>query len=969
MKLSQLASALISLGTASLTSALGSKCNGATLGGGTAASSAPYWYETINHLGSSPYAQANYKTFRNVKSYGAKGDGVTDDGPAIAAAISDGGRCGLGCSSTTTTPAVVYFPSGNYFISKPIIAYYYTTLLGDAKNPPTLTMSASFSNDGTGYNAAIEADPYVPNGYGANYWTNQNNFFRSVRNFIIDTTRVPPGTQAVGIHWQVAQATSLQDLTIKMSAASGTQHVGIYMENGSGGFMSDVATFGGFAGFWLGNQQFTFRKLSATNAVNGVYGIWNWGMTFMSTRIDSCTNGFFLKTGGDANAPADGANYILDTVVTNTKTFVLTTTDQSAAGSKFAGSIIIDNAKLSGVQNSVMSVNGVMALAGGNSINLWIQGTSYTPGGTRSYGAAPAPSYSKPAGLLDGNGNVFGKSRPQYASYAPSQFISVKASGAKGDGVTDDTSALNAVFAQYSGCKIIYIDAGTYKVTNTIQIPVGATVIGEFFPVILASGANFADQSNPRIVVKVGNSGDSGSVELGNIILSTVGGSSGAIMMEWNVAASSPGSAGAWDTHMRLGGAKGTNIDVGHCRNSSAATDGSCNSAYLGLHVTPGASGMFENMWMWAADHDLDDQGQGQVNSYSARGVLIESTAPSWFVGTANFQPKPAVPSPFRINSALADPTYPSGLTSAWALYIQNSKNVLIGGAGFYSFFSAYDQSCLNNFSCQSAIVNVDTQSTGIRFYNLNTVGSTYQLSVGGKPLIKASDNTDGFQQTTSFWSTDASSNTSMHLPILVPTLLAILTSANAADPGPSRQRERRTDFRGNTCTPNVSDQSETFKFALGKDYWQQKFMFNCDLYACMRSLLGADPVDPGWAAAEASLFQFLPGFGSGVQITPQEYSKSTCLSAPAYYSDITVAGCGNGTDAAGLGPPNQREWIISCNACSNDGATRGSGCSFKVKGYGNQCISSSLGSGALMHLDDCDGEGAQLFDIVSQDH
>lgn len=106
---------------------------------------------------------------------------------------ADGSRCGLGCSSSTTTPAVVFFPydyssthlfvgltdcqnrTGNYLISKPIISYYYTTLLGDAKNPLTLTMAAAFSNDGTGYNCAIEADPYIPGGNGANYWQNQNN--------------------------------------------------------------------------------------------------------------------------------------------------------------------------------------------------------------------------------------------------------------------------------------------------------------------------------------------------------------------------------------------------------------------------------------------------------------------------------------------------------------------------------------------------------------------------------------------------------------------------------------------------------------------------------------------------------------------------------------------------------------------------------------------------------------------------
>ena len=75
------------------------------------------------------------------------------------------------------------------------------------------------------------------------------------------------------------------------------------------------------------------------------------------------------------------------------------------------GSIVIDNAKLSGVTTSVMAVNGAVALAGGANINLWIQGVSYTPSGSRTYSAATAPTYAKPAGLLDSNGRVFGKSR------------------------------------------------------------------------------------------------------------------------------------------------------------------------------------------------------------------------------------------------------------------------------------------------------------------------------------------------------------------------------------------------------------------------------------------------------------------------------------------------------------------------------------------------------------------------------
>jgi glucan 1,3-beta-glucosidase len=54
----------------------------------------------------------------------------------------------------------------------------------------------------------------------SNWYTNQNNFFRQIRNFHIDTTAMPVGVGA-GIHWQVAQATSLQNIVFDMRTDGG----------------------------------------------------------------------------------------------------------------------------------------------------------------------------------------------------------------------------------------------------------------------------------------------------------------------------------------------------------------------------------------------------------------------------------------------------------------------------------------------------------------------------------------------------------------------------------------------------------------------------------------------------------------------------------------------------------------------------------------------------------------------------
>lgn len=87
-----------------------------------------YWFADIQRQGVAPYNpdKANYKIFRDVKKYGAVGDGVTDDTEAINRAVADGNRCGEGCDSSTTTPAIVYFPAGTYAVSKPIIQFVFS---------------------------------------------------------------------------------------------------------------------------------------------------------------------------------------------------------------------------------------------------------------------------------------------------------------------------------------------------------------------------------------------------------------------------------------------------------------------------------------------------------------------------------------------------------------------------------------------------------------------------------------------------------------------------------------------------------------------------------------------------------------------------------------------------------------------------------------------------------------------------
>lgn len=103
------------------------------------------WIDGVPHGISAFHANpAGYQVYRNVMSYGCRGDGVTDDTACINDAIAAGGRCGINCGSSTTEPALVYFPSGSYVVSSPIIMYYYTQLVGNARGLPKIIAAANF---------------------------------------------------------------------------------------------------------------------------------------------------------------------------------------------------------------------------------------------------------------------------------------------------------------------------------------------------------------------------------------------------------------------------------------------------------------------------------------------------------------------------------------------------------------------------------------------------------------------------------------------------------------------------------------------------------------------------------------------------------------------------------------------------------------------------------------------------------
>ncbi|KAH9243231.1 glycoside hydrolase family 55 protein [Colletotrichum gloeosporioides 23] len=589
-----------------------------------------FWMQDISHRGTSPWGDdSSYTIFRNVMDYGAKGDGVTDDTAAINKAIKDGKRCGEACNGSTTKNAIVYFPPGTYLVSSPIIVYFGTQMIGDANGRPTIKAAASFVGLGV-----LSTDVYMGDGAGADgkdneWYVNTASFYRQIRNFKIDITSTDPNAYVCALHYQVAQATSLQ--FVELIAKTGTTQQGIYAENGSGGVLADITFTGGNFGIYAGSQQFTAQRLTFNGCNTAVQIIWDWGWVWKGITVTDSSTGFVLSTMAQAIVVAPPSS-------------------TPATGST---GLLLDNIGFSGVSQGVADTTGKTLLDGSSSVLSWVLGPIYN-GTERTWSSGSSHEWMGILPLLgektiDGLPNLpyFDKAKPQYEGHSAGDFIHLK-DYAKGDGSTDDTAGVQNAFNSAGG-KIIFADAGVYLLSDTVTIPAGTKIVGETWAQFAATGSKFGDSSKPIPMLRVGNIGDVGSVEMQDLMFTTVGPTPGAILVEWNINADSQGSAGLWDCHARLGGATGTKLTPAECPAlTSGAVNDDCKTAALVMHVSRGASGYFENMWLWTADHMVEyvpcsmiDQAHDKnemtmVSVYTARGLLIESTEAVWLYGTAS---------------------------------------------------------------------------------------------------------------------------------------------------------------------------------------------------------------------------------------------------------------------------------------------------------------------------------------------
>ncbi|KAJ9226453.1 CAZyme family GH55 [Paecilomyces variotii] len=720
------------------------------------AGSSQFWYEAITHNGESSYLtaadKASYSVFRNVvTSFGADNTGAKDASAAIQNAINAGVSGAFdrttNSTGTTTKPAIVYLPSGTYLMQASIQLFVGTVIVGDPINPPVLKASSNFPDDHIVYGK----DPNL----GGTV-----NFYIGIKNIVIDSTAVEPSQSLALLDWTVSQATQITNVMFNMPLGS-TGHTGLTTDYGynSNTILGDLTFYGGNIGLDLSGQQWVFKGITfngtKTAVIAGATNIVFQGCTFNGVNI-----GINASSTSGSLTVIDSTGIVSDTLIS------------SYSSGSATNSIVLDN-----VQNvgNTVTLGGSVVLSG-SVTDTWVHGDLYTSGDSyQQYESGQTVNTPRPSALVS-SGDYFTMKPPTYQEYAVDQFVNIKTVTdypVYGDGYTDDTENINAILQQYAGCKIIYFPAGTYIVTDTVLVPKGSRIFGDAYAsAISASGANFANALTPTAMVQVGEPDDVGVAQISDMMFTVSDVLSGCKMVEVNIAGSNPGDVGFWNSHFRVGGAKGTTIeDV--CLNDPDT----CKAAWGMMHLTNTSSAYLENMWGWTADHDLD--GNNNQTIATGRGILVEATKGTWLVGTAfehntlyqyNFNNASNVfssmqqsetpywqgpgseyaPAPWAGSLIASDPDFSNCATDdalcrmAFFELIQGSSELFLYGGCVWAFFNDNGNCNASNGDCQTNAISTQS-SSALYLYSTNVKSITNIVLDNYTPIATEAENTGGW--------------------------------------------------------------------------------------------------------------------------------------------------------------------------------------------------------------------------------
>ncbi|KAK0610586.1 glycoside hydrolase family 55 protein [Bombardia bombarda] len=687
-----------------------------------------FWYSNIDHTsgavrGFAPDLDGDF-------SYAVYQAATPGNGASIQTAIN------AGTSGATrhgewlaSQPRVVYIPPGTYDISSSIKMNTDTILMGDATNPPIIRAAAGFQGDQILINGQ---DPST----GV---SGELSFAVGLKNLILDTTNIPGGNAFTALYWGVAQAAQLQNVKIRMaSSVNGNGHSGIHLGRGSTLGLSDVRIEKGQNGIWHdGHQQALYKSIYFYQNTVGMLITGGSTISIVNPTFDTVGSAV-LHTGGYPWIALIDATSINSGVTFKTSTFP---------------SFLIENLNKDTNSDIVQGPSSFVLPAQSHVAQFSYANTvNHNP-----IYANISSSNARPAALAP-SGKYPYVPAPNYATTPVSGFLNVKdpaQNGGRtvlGDHTIDESATLNAILQLAASTnKIAYFPFGKYRVDSTLLVPIGSRIVGEAWATITGNGAFFKDASNPKPVVKIGNPGDVGTIQIQDMRFTVSDVLPGAIIVQFNAAGSSPGQVALWNSLVTVGGTRGADALTNACRDPAHQ----CQAAYIGMHFSSTSSAYVENVWNWVADHTTENF-DGGSNIAGKGGALVEATKGTWLhalgsehwwlyqlnlhsasnvlvtmlqsetnydQGDNNLQ---LLPAPWTANAAGGDPDF-SWCGSGDARCRMGLSNYINGGSNIYTYASASwtffsgpgYQSCAGQFQCQNVVHWIQQTPSNLQAFGL----------------------------------------------------------------------------------------------------------------------------------------------------------------------------------------------------------------------------------------------------------
>lgn len=423
----------------------------------------------------------------NIKTtYGAKGDGVTDDTKAIQAAIKNY----LGYNGK---PKIIYFPKGTYLVSKTLEWKdstgewdSYLSFVGESENGTVIKLK----DNAMGFKDLAHPKAVI---YTASIGSDKgnrahNNFFE---NLTVDTGKGNFG--AIGIDYLANNRASIRDVTIRSGDGKGS--VGLNMTRGwTGPALIEGVQIDGFDyGIRTVGPEYsiTFKDIVLNNQkVVGIDNLWN------VLSIDGLTshNAVPVIRNRGSN-PNDNRSLVTLLNATLTGGSASNVAIENNAGEIYARKITT-----SGYQAALKN------------------GTTVIPGKTIAEYITSASSSLFPSAKT--SLNLLIETAPTFHDTNFNNWASVVAYGAIPNDSKDDTAAIQA--ALDSGKTTVYFPTGVYNISSTLHVRGNVKKIAGMESNLQSTGNVFSNSNRPTPLLRF-ETGSASSIILDQISIGGTG--------------------------------------------------------------------------------------------------------------------------------------------------------------------------------------------------------------------------------------------------------------------------------------------------------------------------------------------------------------------------------------------------------------------------------------------------------------